>query len=64
MAWKSDSFKRSDVSPNIKEKVTATVAKHKSAMGAVVQRARQLSQERKDALDKIRDPELRKSAVK
>lgn len=64
MAWKSDSFKRRDTSGKSSEKIADTVAKHKAAMNIVIQRARELSQDRKETLDKIRDPELRKSAVK
>ncbi len=64
MAWKSGSVQRSGASGQFREKVADTVAKHKPAMNDVIERARQLSEDRKQTLEKIKDPELRKSAVR
>jgi hypothetical protein len=64
MAWKSSTFKKSDtVGPTItKEAISGAVAKHHAAMAGVIRNAKKLADDRRQTLDSIRDPELKRSA--
>lgn len=64
MAWKSASYSPRGTTGKSVEQVTTTIEKHRAAMNTVLEKAQRLSQDRKDAIDKIQDPELRKSAAR
>ncbi|GBQ19670.1 hypothetical protein AA12717_0323 [Gluconacetobacter sacchari DSM 12717] len=66
MALKSVTFKGSltpkDVEPN--DRIQRVLAKHQSARSDLVREARQITAERRRALESIRDPDLRRSAAR
>lgn len=64
MAWKSASFQHRDGSRKANEQVATTVEKHRGAMNIVLERAKKLQDDRKQTIDKIEDPQLRKSAAR
>lgn len=64
MAWKSASYSPRGTKGEFLEKINTTIQKHRPAMDVVLEKAERLSQERKEAVDKIQDPELRKSATR
>lgn len=64
MTWKSASFRHRNGSPKANEQVATTFEKHRSAMNIVLERAKALQEDRKQTIDKIEDPQLRKSAAR
>lgn len=64
MAWKSASFQQSDGSPRADEQAAITIEKHRNAMNFVLERAKKFQEDRRHTIDKIEDPELRKSAMR
>jgi len=67
MVWKSSTFKRSDAQPatlGASGKIKDTVNKHRSAMDGVVESAKRFRSDRAKTASEIKDPDLRKGAVK
>ena len=64
MAFKSASFSPRSGPPKSGEKVSSAIEKHRPAMEVILQKAQRASEERRQAIDKITDPELRKSAAR
>jgi hypothetical protein len=66
MAWQSNSFQASRRAPSgaDAEKISKASQKHRPAMDKVVQQARDLAKERRDTLDLIQDPVLKRSAAR
>lgn len=64
MAWKSASFSPRSGPSKSGEKVSSAIEKHRAGMKLILEKAQRVSEERKEAIDKIQDPELRKSAAR
>lgn len=66
MAWQSTSFRKPVTQPSSSDsrKISETADKHRSAMNTVVKAARKFADERRETLDQIQDPKLRRSAAR
>lgn len=66
MAWKSTTFKKSGAEgrTTAERGISRALAKHKAEMSQVIQDAKKLADERRRALNSIRDPELKRSAAR
>jgi hypothetical protein len=62
--FKSSTFKPSGppTTPEQKERIRAAIEKHRPAMDAVIEAARQYAEEHRANIESIQSPELRKSA--
>jgi cytochrome c556 len=65
MAWKSSTFKKSESAgrTTAQDAISRAVAKHRDAMSGVISDAKKLADERRRTLDRIQDPELKRSAA-
>ncbi len=66
MAWKSATFKKTGASGHApaKEAISQAVDKHRDAMSGVVREAKKLADDRRHTLDRIKDPQLKRSAAR
>ncbi len=66
MTWKSATFKKAGASgqSSAKEAISRAVDKHRDAMSGVVGEAKKLADERRHTLDRIKDPQLKRSAAR
>jgi len=66
MAWKSATFKKTGTSghASAKEAISRAVDKHRDAMSGVVREAKKLADDRRDTLDRIKDPQIKRSAAR
>jgi len=65
MAWKSTTVKKSnpDGRAPAREAISRAVAKHRDAMSGVLVDAKKLADDRNQTLNRIQDPELKRSAA-
>ncbi|MFG1404369.1 hypothetical protein [Xanthobacter sediminis] len=66
MAWKSTTLRKSDIGSRATITGTASqvVSKHRQAMEQVLLDAKRIADERRQKLDSIQDPELKRSAAR
>jgi hypothetical protein len=66
MAWQSMSFRRPRQAAKTADtrKIVESADKHRPAMEKIVQDARELAKDRRETLNKIEDPQLRRSAAR
>lgn len=64
MTWKSASFSPRSGPSKSGEKVSTVIEKHRPGMELILEKAQRVSREHKEAIEKIHDPELRKSAAR
>lgn len=66
MAWKSATFKKSAVSERkpVTDAISRAVAKHRDAMTGLIGDAKKLADDRRQTLNSIQDPELKRSAAR
>lgn len=66
MAWKSTTLRKSDIGSRatITGMASQVVSKHRQAMEQVLLDAKRIADERRQKLDSIQDPELKRSAAR